>query len=111
MRPAYIYKLNAPLSFWQLERERLRDEAEMMALARARKRAEMLAKMRGAGLRSDEWYWIDPKDVPADGPLNDPLFCHGHTYEQCNYKVHRQEFLAIEGTKVRTVLRVFPLSA
>jgi hypothetical protein len=79
------------------ERERLADEAEMRALARARRSAEQLARKRGTGLRTHEWDWVDDADVPLDGPQMDPLFCHGLTYEQCNFKVHRQEFLVIPG--------------
>ena len=89
------------------ERKRLADEAELLAISRARKAAEQLARKRGKGLRTHEWDWIDDADVGPDGPAMDPLFCHGLTYEQCNWKVYRQDFLAIEGTPVNMTEYLF----
>jgi len=84
----------------QAERDRLATEANMREAANARRKAEMLAKLRGAGLKEDEWDWIKMSNVPPDGDLADPLYCHGLTYEQCNYKISRQDFLVMESTPV-----------
>ena len=84
----------------ELERLRLFKEAQARAEARARSQAEDLAKLRGHGIRRHLWDWIRDEDVGPDGDLADPLFCHGLSYEQCQYKIHRQDFIAIEGTMV-----------
>jgi len=81
----------------QAERDRLAKEAEMKEAANARRKAEMLAKLRGAGMKQSEWDWIREEDVGPDGDMTDPLFCHGLSYEQCNYKISRQNFISIPG--------------
>ena len=91
----------------ELERLRLFKEARARAIARARGAAEDLAKLRGHGIRRHLWDWIREDDVGPDGDLADPLYCHGLSYEQCQYKVHRQDFIAIEGSMVNMTEYLF----
>lgn len=91
----------------ELERLRLFKEAQARAEARARGQAEDLAKLRGHGIRRDLWDWIREDDVGPDGDLADPLYCHGLSYEQCQYKIHRQDFIAIEGSFVNMTEYMF----
>ena len=53
------------------------------------------------------WDWIREADVGPDGDLADPLYCHGLSYEQCQYKIHRQDFIAIEGSFVNMTEYMF----